>query len=428
MEIKDFIMLFLFFSSIILLVVALIKKIKKKPIQLWIYSAIILFTICGLLNGIRSGIVALLFIISVVTLFQLIFLFINKQPGKKKSAIILMVGFISWYLIAHVLPHNNSNETVKENSKENITSDETSTDESKEDVKKETKETKETTYTQYGTEEIKSMFTIGMSVKDFEDKKEGNKIKVRNYNRYNPGGLYTFDTKDGQIVAVVLNEKEIIKVETLNNEEALGTFIKEEENRMNEEKRIAKEEADKKLKESYENNKQKLEGSGDSVTHKVNLKSGLAFFDFNNTGSRNFIVHLKNASGNDVGLLVNTIGSYKGKVSTTIPASGEYYLEVKSSGNWNAAITQETPLVSESVPGTINGHGDDVVFINVPNGNHIVKLKHTGSRNFIIKVNDQNLLVNKIGAYEGSSSHVFKDLGMYSFGVKADGDWSITIE
>nr|WP_257132415.1 hypothetical protein [Bacillus thuringiensis] len=43
-------------------------------------------------------------------------------------------------------------------------------------------------------------------------------------------------------------------------------------------------------------------------------------------------------------------------------------------------------------------------------------------------MNDQNLLVNQIGAYEGSSSHVFKDTGMYSFEVKADGDWSITIE
>ncbi|MGR5977984.1 hypothetical protein ACT7DJ_06180 [Bacillus cereus] len=69
-----------------------------------------------------------------------------------------------------------------------------------------------------------------------------------------------------------------------------------------------------------------------------------------------------------------------------------------------------------------------MVFIEVPSGNHIIKLKHTGSRNFIIKVNDKNLLVNKIGSYEGSASQVFQDTGMYSFGVKADGDWSITIE
>ena len=89
--------------------------------------------------------------------------------------------------------------------------------------------------------------------------------------------MYSFDTKDGQIVVVVLNAKEVTKIETLTDEPSLGNFIKEEENRMNEEKRIAKEEADKKLKESYENSKQKLEGSGDSVTNKVNLKSGLAF-------------------------------------------------------------------------------------------------------------------------------------------------------
>lgn len=267
-----------------------------------------------------------------------------------------------------------------------------------------------------------------MSTKEFDDKKEESKIKVRNYNNYNPAGLYTFDTKEGQIVAVVLNAKEVIKVETLNNQELLGKFIKDEENRMNEEKRIANEEANKQLKELYESKKNKMEGSGDSVTNKMQLNSGLVFFDFNNTGSRNFIVHLKDSSGNTIELLVNTIGNYSGKVSTAIPVSGEYYLEVKSSSNWNATVTQETPPVSKKVPGTINGHGDDVVFIDVPSGNHIVKLKHTGSRNFIIKVNDQNLLVNKIGTYEGSSSQVFKNSGMYSFAIKADGDWSITIE
>lgn len=69
-----------------------------------------------------------------------------------------------------------------------------------------------------------------------------------------------------------------------------------------------------------------------------------------------------------------------------------------------------------------------MVFVTIPSGNHVVKLNHNGSRNFIIKVNDTGLIVNKIGRYEGSTSKVFKDTGMYSFGVQADGDWSITIE
>ena len=44
---------------------------------------------------------------------------------------------------------------------------------------------------------------------------------------------------------MVLNAKEVTKIETLTDEASLGNFIKEEENRMNEENRIAKEEADK---------------------------------------------------------------------------------------------------------------------------------------------------------------------------------------
>lgn len=197
---------------------------------------------------------------------------------------------------------------------------------------------------------------------------------------------------------------------------------------MKEVQKAAQEELNKTLEETYNKGKQKLEGTGDTVSNKINLKSGLAFFDFNNQGSRNFIVHLKDSSGNVQQLLVNTIGNYEGTVQTTIPSSGEYYLEVKSSGGWNSSVTQEASPNAEKVPGTINGHGDKVVFINIPSGNHVIKLTHSGSRNFIIKVNDQNLLVNKIGSYDGSASQVFKDTGIYSFGVHADGDWSITIE
>ncbi len=52
--------------------------------------------------------------------------------------------------------------------------------------------------------------------------------------------MYSFDTKDGQIVVVVLNAKEVTKIETLTDEPSLGNFIKEEENRMNEEKELLK--------------------------------------------------------------------------------------------------------------------------------------------------------------------------------------------
>ena len=179
----------------------------------------------------------------------------------------------------------------------------------------------------------------------------------------------------------------------------LQTLLKRKKLELKKSKGLLKKRAGRvkeKLEESYNNSKQKLEGSGDSVTSKINLNSGLAFFEFTNQGSRNFIVHLKDSSGTATQLLVNTIGSYKGTVQTTVPSSGEYYLEVKSSGGWSSSVTQKASPNREKAPGTVSGHGDDVVFIEVPSGNHIIKLKHTGSRNFIIKVNDKTCLLTKL--------------------------------
>ncbi|CAI8711389.1 hypothetical protein EMIT019CA3_120051 [Bacillus pseudomycoides] len=45
----------------------------------------------------------------------------------------------------------------------------------------------------------------------------------------------------------------------------------------------------------------------------------------------------------------------------------------------------------------------------------LISLSNNSSKNFIVKVNDQNLLVNKIGSYEGSIFQVFKNTGTYSF-------------
>ncbi|MDA2385016.1 tripartite tricarboxylate transporter TctB family protein [Bacillus cereus] len=414
----------LFFASLVLLVISLVSKIRKKPAKIWIKRAIISFVLAMVVLGFNvsflGGIAVIFFFMGLYGLAKIIQLLVKKKDGKKKFAILMVIGFVGYSIFDSSFllnaTYNKSAEKVAN---------------AKQEEKKEDKKEK-VTYKKYGIEEIKSMLTVGMTKEDFSNKKEEASLNNRSFKDYEGYSIYTFNSSEGQIAAVVLNKTAVTKIEVFDNEDSIANFIKEEEVRIKEEQRIIKEkeqeELKKKLEESYNNSKQKLEGSGDSVTSKINLNSGLAFFEFTNQGSRNFIVHLKDSSGTATQLLVNTIGSYKGTVQTTIPSSGEYYLEVKSSGGWSSSVTQKASPNAEKAPGTVSGHGDDVVFIEVPSGNHIIKLKHTGSRNFIIKVNDKNLLVNKIGSYEGSASQVFQDTGMYSFGVKADGDWSITIE
>ncbi|AKR11808.1 tripartite tricarboxylate transporter TctB family protein [Bacillus thuringiensis] len=414
----------LFFASLVLLVISLVSKIRKKPAKIWIKRAIISFVLAMVILGFNvsflGGIAVIFFFMGLYGLAKIIQLLVKKKDGKKKFAILMVIGFVGYSIFdSSFLLNATYNKPAEKVAN------------AKQEEKKEEKKEK-VTYKKYGIEEIKSMFTVGMTKEDFSNKKEEASLNNRSFEDYEGYSVYTFNSSEGKIAAVVLNKTAVTKIEVFDNEDSIANFIKEEEVRIKEEQRIIKEkeqeELKKKLEESYNNSKQKLEGSGDSVTSKINLNSGLAFFEFTNQGSRNFIVHLKDSSGTATQLLVNTIGSYKGTVQTTVPSSGEYYLEVKSSGGWSSSVTQKASPNTEKAPGTVSGHGDDVVFIEVPSGNHIIKLKHTGSRNFIIKVNDKNLLVNKIGSYEGSASQVFQDTGMYSFGVKADGDWSITIE
>ncbi len=113
----------------------------------------------------------------------------------------VLIAFTTYTILDNVIPYS----TSVERSDGNVTSQKKpAVDVGKVNAKE---ESREPTHKQYSTEEIKSMFAIGMSIKEFEEKKEGSKIKVRNYNNYNPADLYSFDTKDGQIVVVVLNAK-----------------------------------------------------------------------------------------------------------------------------------------------------------------------------------------------------------------------------
>lgn len=101
-------------------------------------------------------------------------------------------------------------------------------------------------------------------------------------------------------------------------------------------------------------------------------------------------------------------------------------LLLEISGNW--AIHQTPPVDVPQAPTTIEGTGDDVVFLNIKSGNYKFTFDHKGESNFIVLLNGTNLLVNEIGNYNGSTRQPLQDDGMYLFSVNADGNWGIKIE
>ncbi len=180
------------------------------------------------------------------------------------------------------------------------------------------------------------------------------------------------------------------------------------------------------MNDIYLASKQQINGHGDTATDPIKLKKGFAIFEFTHNGDSNFMVDMS-GSGNQG--LVNEIGNYKGKVITNIPSDGDYYLNIKADGDWNAIITQgPNPDTIQNAPTTLNGHGDDVVFFNITSGSHKLTLRHSGDSNFIVdSLENGKGIVNEIGSYSGSTREDFSD-GLNGFSIKADGDWSIVIE
>jgi hypothetical protein len=178
----------------------------------------------------------------------------------------------------------------------------------------------------------------------------------------------------------------------------------------------------------------KITGNGDDVVAFSASGSSLRIFAMQNSGSSNFIIWLKDEQGNNEALLVNEIGSYNGKASEKL-STGRYYLDVKSSGPWSIQISPSvttTQAITDSSPLILRGSGDDVLsFTATGTGLRIFTMQNSGSSNFIIWLKDEQgnneaLLVNEIGSYNGKTSEKISS-GKYYLDVKASGPWAIQI-
>ncbi len=82
-----------------------------------------------------------------------------------------------------------------------------------------------------------------------------------------------------------------------------------------------------------------ITGKGTS-TVPVSLRGGLLVAAASHDGKDNFIVELKDATGQDVALLANEIGKSRSSRSVAIGDTGVYIMAVQADGNWSVTLGQ----------------------------------------------------------------------------------------
>jgi hypothetical protein len=166
---------------------------------------------------------------------------------------------------------------------------------------------------------------------------------------------------------------------------------------------------------------QTVSGKGDDVV--AIPTSQPCVMDVTNKGSSNFVVKTLDSSGDQLDLLVNTIGAYDGTITDYQHSDGASSLEVKSSGSWSITFRPLSSIEPAKNGGTYSGDG--VVLIDEGSISK-VHFTNTGDGNFVVRavgLNNGKLLVNEIGPYDGT---VAWSEPQAFFIVTSDGDWTIS--
>jgi hypothetical protein len=166
------------------------------------------------------------------------------------------------------------------------------------------------------------------------------------------------------------------------------------------------------------------DGEGDTVLDITAIGDKPAMVHAVFTGSRNNALWAVDGNGEQVELLVNTIGTYDGTALMQESFIGTpTHLQVQATGGWHIEVLPLSQVTR--VAGPHAGAGDQVFFAEQSG---IATLTHDGSRNFAVWAygNDsiQQLLVNTIGAYSGEVIVPGPEGALVA--VMADGNWSYT--
>jgi hypothetical protein len=170
-----------------------------------------------------------------------------------------------------------------------------------------------------------------------------------------------------------------------------------------------------------------LTGNGDSIVDFDNPYETAIVHIIGNASSRFFAVKNYGSDGNLMDLLVNTADPYDG-VRPLDFGNGEHTtrFEVNASGEWRIEVLPITSARVLTVPGIIEGKGDDVIILKGATPD-LAKIKGNGeSRFFAVKSygKHSDLLVNTTDPYEGTAI-VSGDTVVLE--IQAEGSWSIEI-
>ncbi|TCS95756.1 hypothetical protein [Hazenella coriacea] len=173
-----------------------------------------------------------------------------------------------------------------------------------------------------------------------------------------------------------------------------------------------------------------IELSGkESMTESVTLSKGFAILEADHYGDGPFVVKLLDKKGETLDYVFNEYGSYDGKRFITIDQDGIYSFKIEADGSWSIEIDQNTPEDLKTAPHEFTGRKDDVVFVKLENKKVRLHFTHDGKENFIVNMDgQQNLLVNEIGEYDDSVVKEIENNGIHAFSIKADGNWSFSVE
>jgi len=176
-----------------------------------------------------------------------------------------------------------------------------------------------------------------------------------------------------------------------------------------------------------------LSGSGQATPH-FTVTTGLTVLTATYSGSANFAVELLDSNGGSVDVPINVIGSYSGSVGEPLNA-GTYILKIDASGAWTFVITQPRHVAGVSLPHTYTLKGQQIVGPFKAGSAVAIQAQNTAGPdggNFIVQVIDQDgalqdIPVNEIGSYSGSTISNNLTNGPYYLNVDSDGSWTVTV-
>ena len=171
-------------------------------------------------------------------------------------------------------------------------------------------------------------------------------------------------------------------------------------------------------------------GRGDDVIDVPVSGYSLPVAVIQHKGKSNFVVKAIEAGGRE-DLLVNEIGSYNGTVELALgnkPTTTQF--EIKADGTWQVSIEDLAASTerTKSVPGSVSGTGDSVLFLRATSPVSTMQLTHEGKSNFVVRFCGSDakaacdLVVNEIGSYNGTVRASTRTGAMLV--VTADGPWS----